>query len=81
MPLSGLIAQWGELNIARWIRQRRPFLALSNQSLLEMRHTDVHALKIPAVVQERSQLYVQGCDNTATWQKDTTSRITTKYVQ
>ncbi|WP_341299417.1 right-handed parallel beta-helix repeat-containing protein [Lysinibacillus sp. FSL H8-0500] len=67
----------------------RPFLALSNKSLLEIRHTDVHALKIPAVVQERSQLYVQSCHNISTWKKDATSRITkitadknkTKYVK
>ncbi|MEK5231895.1 right-handed parallel beta-helix repeat-containing protein [Lysinibacillus sp. FSL K6-0232] len=71
----------GRIEYCQVDQAARPFLALSNQSLLEMRHTDVHALKIPAVVQERSQLYVQGCDNTATWQKDTTSRITTKYVQ
>ncbi|MCR8852426.1 right-handed parallel beta-helix repeat-containing protein [Lysinibacillus fusiformis] len=53
----------------------RPFLALSNQSLLEIRDTDLSAVKAPAVVQENSQLYVQKHVQTTTWHKDTTSRV------
>ncbi len=53
----------------------RPFLALSNKSLMEMRHTDIHAVKAPAVVQENSQLFVQGQVHTGTWQKDAASKV------
>ncbi|WP_155590887.1 right-handed parallel beta-helix repeat-containing protein [Lysinibacillus cavernae] len=54
----------------------RPFLALSNKSLMEMRYTDISAVKAPAVLQENSQLFVQGHVHTATWQKDATSKVT-----
>lgn len=54
----------------------RPFLALSNKSLLEMRHTDISAVKAPAVVQENSQLFIQGYVHSASWQKDTASKVT-----
>ncbi|UZM97310.1 right-handed parallel beta-helix repeat-containing protein [Lysinibacillus sp. MHQ-1] len=53
----------------------RPFLALSNQSLLEIRDTDLSAVKAPAVVQENSQLYVQKHVQTTTWHRDTASRV------
>ena len=40
-----------------------------------MRHTDIAAVKAPAVVQENSQLFVQGHVQSATWQKDSASKI------
>ncbi len=54
----------------------RPFLALSNKSLMEMRHTDISAVKAPAVVQENSQLFIQGHVHCASWQKDEASKVT-----
>jgi len=53
----------------------RPFLALSNKSLLEIRDTDLSAVKAPAVIQENSQLFVQRHVQTTTWYKDTTSKV------
>ena len=40
-----------------------------------MRHTDIAAVKAPAVIQENSQLFVQGHVQSATWQKDTASKV------
>lgn len=54
----------------------RPFLALSNKSLMEMRHTDISTVKAPAVVQENSQLFIQGHVHCASWQKDAASKVT-----
>lgn len=53
----------------------RPFLAMSNQSLLEMVHTDVTAVKIPAIVQGESQLFIEGYTNKTMWKNDASSRI------
>lgn len=53
----------------------RPFLAMSNQSLLEMVYTDLTAVKIPAIVQGKSQLFIEGYTNETRWKKDTSSRI------
>lgn len=65
----------GRIENCRVDKAARPFLALSNKSLLEMRHTDIAAVKAPAVVQENSQLFVQGHVQSATWQKDTASKV------
>ncbi|MGE7674506.1 right-handed parallel beta-helix repeat-containing protein [Lysinibacillus sp. NPDC094403] len=53
----------------------RPFLAMSNQSLLELVHTDVTAVKIPAIVQGYSQLFIEGYANKTMWKSDASSRI------
>ncbi|MCL1699536.1 right-handed parallel beta-helix repeat-containing protein [Lysinibacillus sp. Bpr_S20] len=53
----------------------RPFLAMSNQSLLEMVHTDLTVVKTPAIVQGKSQLFIVGYTNKTKWKKDATSRI------
>lgn len=53
----------------------RPFLAMSNQSLLEMVYTDLTAVKIPAIVQGKSQLFIEGYTNKTIWKTDATSRI------
>ncbi len=53
----------------------RTFLAMSNQSLLEMVNTDVTAVKTPAIVQERSQLYILGSTKGTQWRSDTSSKI------
>lgn len=57
----------------------RPFLAVSNQSLLEMVHTDLVTVKIPSIVQGKSQLFIEGYTNKALWKSDTSSRIV--YLQ
>ncbi|GAB0168294.1 right-handed parallel beta-helix repeat-containing protein [Lysinibacillus sp. CTST325] len=53
----------------------RPFLTMSNQSLLEMVYTDLTAVKIPAIVQGKSQLFIEGYTNETIWKTDATSRI------
>ncbi|MGE7998368.1 right-handed parallel beta-helix repeat-containing protein [Lysinibacillus sp. NPDC093190] len=53
----------------------RPFLAMSNQSLLEMVYTDLMSVKIPAIVQGKSQLFIEGYTNETIWKTDASSRI------
>ncbi|QQP14605.1 right-handed parallel beta-helix repeat-containing protein [Lysinibacillus agricola] len=53
----------------------RTFLAMSNQSLLEMLNTDLTAVKIPAIVQEKSQLFIQGYTDETMWKSDASSKI------
>ncbi|MFE3576393.1 right-handed parallel beta-helix repeat-containing protein [Lysinibacillus sp. NPDC059133] len=53
----------------------RPFLAMSNQSLLEMVYTDLSTVKIPAIVQGKSQLFIEGYTNETMWKCDASSRI------
>ncbi|MGE7948963.1 right-handed parallel beta-helix repeat-containing protein [Lysinibacillus sp. NPDC093688] len=53
----------------------RPFLAMSNQSLLEMVYTDLTTVKIPAIVQGKSQLFIEGYSNKTMWKSDESSRI------
>ncbi|MGE7110134.1 right-handed parallel beta-helix repeat-containing protein [Lysinibacillus sp. NPDC047702] len=53
----------------------RTFLALSNQSMLEMESIDLTTVKIPAIVQEKSQLFIQGTTRGTMWKSDDTSKI------
>ncbi|QDQ03253.1 hypothetical protein FOH38_24055 [Lysinibacillus fusiformis] len=53
----------------------RIFLAMTNQSLLEIVNTNLADVKTAAIVQDKSQLYVRGYANDATWQGDTSSKI------
>lgn len=53
----------------------RTFLAMTNQSLLEMSHNRLTDVKTVAIVQEQSQLYIRGLVNIGKCQQDTTSRI------
>lgn len=53
----------------------RTFLAMTNQSLLELVNSTLSNVKTAAVVQEQSQLYIRGPMQAGRCQKDDSSRI------
>ncbi|CAM5216384.1 Right handed beta helix domain-containing protein OS=Lysinibacillus sphaericus OX=1421 GN=LS41612_10320 PE=4 SV=1 [Lysinibacillus sphaericus] len=53
----------------------RTFLAMTNQSLLELVNSTLSNVKTAAVVQEQSQLYIRGQMQAGRCQKDDSSRI------
>ena len=53
----------------------RTFLAMTNQSLLELVNINVENVKTAAIVQEQSQLYIRGPVNENRCKKDESSRI------
>ncbi|EON71910.1 right-handed parallel beta-helix repeat-containing protein [Lysinibacillus sphaericus] len=59
----------------------RIFLAMTNQSLLEIVNTNLANVKTAAIVQDQSQLYVRGYANTAKWHGDTSSKIVDRDVK
>ncbi|MFJ7737394.1 right-handed parallel beta-helix repeat-containing protein [Lysinibacillus sp. NPDC097287] len=53
----------------------RTFFAVTNGSLIEIINTNLANVKLGAVVQENSNVYVRGHHNEANWQRDASSRI------
>ncbi|MFJ5788940.1 right-handed parallel beta-helix repeat-containing protein [Lysinibacillus sp. NPDC093197] len=59
----------------------RTFLAMTNQSLLEIVNISLPHVKTAAIVQEQSQLYIRGQFNDGKCQKDSSSKITRPNLQ
>lgn len=53
----------------------RTFFAVTNGSLIEIINTNLSNVKLGAVVQDNSNVYVRGHLNEAKWQRDASSRI------
>lgn len=53
----------------------RTFFAITNQSLIEIVNTNLDNVKVAAIVQENSNVYIQGPVDNANWQRDVSSRI------
>lgn len=53
----------------------RTFFAITNKSLIEILNTDLGNVKFAAIVQDNSNVYIQGPIGNATWQRDDSSRI------
>lgn len=53
----------------------RTFFAITNQSLIEIVNTNLENVKVAAIVQENSNVYIQGPVDNANWQRDVSSRI------
>ena len=51
------------------------FFAITNKSLIEIVNTNLGNVKLAAVVQENSNVYIQGHVDEANWQRDASSRI------
>lgn len=53
----------------------RTFFAITNKSLIEIVNTNLDNVKLAAIVQENSNVYIQGHVDNANWQRDDSSRI------
>lgn len=53
----------------------RTFFAITNGSLIEIINTNLSNVKLGAIVQENSNVYVRGHLDEASWQRDASSRI------